>query len=54
MGIQVLKGSGEKVEFNPEKLKQALAHSGANAAEQNRVANLVEARLYDGIPTRKI
>ena len=54
MEIRVTKGSGEKTAFDPEKLKQALAHSGANTTEQNRVVNLVEARMYDGISTRKI
>jgi Holliday junction resolvase len=54
MQMKVLKGSGERVDFDPKKLKQALARSGAKAAEQNLVVNLVEARMYDGIPTRKI
>lgn len=54
MDVKVIKGNGEKVAFDPEKLKQALAHSGANTVEQNRVVNLVEARMYDGITTRKI
>jgi len=54
MGIQVIKGNGEKVAFDPEKLKQALGSSGAEIEEQDRILKQVEARLYDGIPTRKI
>lgn len=54
MGINVLKGTGERVLYDPEKLKKALAHSGAEEFEQEQIAKLVESRLYDGIPTRKI
>ena len=54
MEIKVVKGNGEKVLFEPEKLKKALAFSGAGKLEQENIVNLVEARLYDGIPTKKI
>ncbi len=54
MAINVIKGNGEKALFDVEKLKKALAHSGANIKEQEDIAKLLEAQLYDGIPTRKI
>ena len=54
MEFKVTKGSGEKVVFDPDKLKRALAFSGAGKLEQEHIANLVESRLYDGISTKKI
>lgn len=54
MEIQVVKGNGERVRFDPEKLKQALGSSGAENDEQERITRQVTARLYNGIPTRKI
>ncbi len=54
MGITVIKGNGERVLFEAEKLKKALANSGANTAEQERIAKQLEPRLYEGITTRKI
>ena len=54
MKIQVVKGNGEKVAFNPEKLKQALTSSGAGIAEQENIINQVTSKLFDGISTRKI
>jgi len=54
MNTQVLKGNGEKVLFDPEKLKQALASSGAEKSEQENITRQVASKLYDGISTRKI
>jgi hypothetical protein len=54
MTIQVIKGNGEKVLFDPEKLKQALASSGAEIAEQEKITSQVESKLFDGIHTQKI
>lgn len=54
MGINVLKRNGEKVLFDPNKLKKALAYSGASEIDQVRIAKLVEERIYEGMPTRKI
>jgi hypothetical protein len=54
MTIRVIKGNGEKVIFDREKLKQALGSSGAGAEEQEKVVSLVESRIYDGIPTKQI
>ena len=54
MNIYVTKGNGEKVLFNPEKIKQALRASGAGRAEQEKITGLVIQNLYDGISTGKI
>jgi hypothetical protein len=54
MTIQVIKGNGERVLFDPEKLKQALALSGAEIAEQEKITSQVESKLFDGIHTQKI
>ncbi len=54
MKIYVTKGNGERDEFNPEKLRQALKSSGAGHSQQEKIVRLVTVRLYDGIPTRKI
>jgi hypothetical protein len=54
MAFHVTKGNGEKVLFDAEKLKQALASSGAGIAEQENIARQVASKLFDGISTRKI
>ncbi len=54
MKIHVTKGNGEKVVFNPDKLKQALESSGAGRSEQEKIVQQVTQKLYDGIPTGKI
>lgn len=54
MTIQVTKGNGEKVLFDQNKLKKALASSGAEIEEQEKITSLVTTKLYNGISTRKI
>jgi Holliday junction resolvase-like predicted endonuclease len=54
MKIRITKGNGERVDFNPEKLKQALESSGAGRNEQEKIIRLVTQKLYDGISTGKI
>lgn len=54
MTIRVVKGNGEKVRFDREKLKQALAFSGAGADDQEKIVTKVESRIHDGISTKKI
>ena len=54
MTIRVIKGNGEKALFDREKLKQALASSGAGTEEQEKIASMVESRIFDGIPTKRI
>jgi len=52
--MRVIKGNGEKVQFDREKLKQALSFSGAGTEEQERIVSMVESRIYDGISTKQI
>ena len=54
MAINVIKGNGEKVPYDRKKLKLALESSGAGIIEQDRIANEVEAKIYEGISTKKI
>ena len=54
MEIYVVKGNGEKVVFDVLKLKRALALSGADEQEQEKIAKIVSSKLYNGITTRKI
>jgi hypothetical protein len=54
MQIQVIKGNGEKVYFDAQKLKQALQNAGAGTSEQDRITKLVESKIYNGITTKQI
>ena len=54
MAINVIKGNGEKVPYDRKKLKLALESSGAGIIEQDKIANEVEAKIYEGISTKKI
>lgn len=54
MDIQVVKGNGERVLFDNEKLSQALRSSGASVGDQERVSRKVATRIYNGISTREI
>lgn len=54
MKIQVIKGNGEKVLFDAEKLKNALEMAGAGNTEQERILAQIASRIYNGIPTKKI
>lgn len=54
MNIHVVKRNGDKALFDPNKLKQALQASGAEKADQEKIARLIIPRLYDGIPTSEI
>jgi hypothetical protein len=54
MEIQVVKGNGQRVVFDKEKLSQALRSSGASTEDQERVSRKVATRIYNGISTREI
>ncbi len=54
MQTQVIKGNGETTFFDINKLKQALQNAGAKSSEQERIAKLVEGKIYNGITTKKI
>jgi hypothetical protein len=52
--IQIVKSNGEKVYYNPEKLKISLSKAGATDDESHSVIQIVESKLFDGVPSRKI
>lgn len=52
--IIVLKADGTKVAYDPDKLKVALRRAGASDEESHTVLQSVEAKLFDGISTKKI
>ena len=54
MTIRVVKGNGEKVIFDPEKIRQALGLSGADEELAGKIVKQVASKIYDGIPTKKI
>jgi len=52
--IQVVKASGEREPFSPEKVRESIKRSGASHELANDVLKLVEHELYDGITTHEI
>jgi hypothetical protein len=50
----VIKASGEKVPFSPEKLAQSLKRAGADEQTADSIIQYVESELYDEISTKKI
>lgn len=54
MTIRVTKGNGEKVLFEPEKIRQALKSSGAEVEVADKIAKQVATKIHDGITTKKI
>ncbi|TRZ54549.1 ATPase [archaeon] len=50
----VTKASGEREEFNPEKLKQTCLRAGAPEQLADRVVKEVEKEIFDGIFTKQI
>ena len=52
--IRVKKNNGYYAAFNIEKLERALQRSGASSFEIEEVIRQMQAKLYDGITTKKI
>lgn len=52
--VNVIKKNGELELFNKNKVINSLKNSGANKKTIERIMNLLERKLYDGIPTEKI
>lgn len=50
----IIKASGEKVPFSPEKFKESLRRSGASKEAIDAITEEVKKQLYEGMPTRKI
>jgi len=54
MEMYVTKASGEKEEFDVEKVRRTCLRAGASKQLADKIAKEVEAKAYDGITTRKI
>ncbi len=54
MQIEIKKKSGEKVFFDPDKLRQSLERSGASQPDIETILKQVEEKIYDGISTHKL
>ncbi|MEH6763391.1 MAG: ATP cone domain-containing protein [Aequorivita antarctica] len=52
--IEIVKHSGQKVNFSIEKLKSSLRKSGAQESLVNEISNHVRDELYQGISTKEI
>jgi hypothetical protein len=52
--MYVIKASGEKEEFKPKKVLGTLLRAGASKKLAGEIVKKVEAKVYDGIKTRKI
>jgi hypothetical protein len=52
--IEIVKKSGERVVFEPSKLKQSLERSGASAGEIEYIIGRVKEKMVDGMSTRKL
>ncbi len=51
---KILKSSGDTVLFSERKLRQSLAHSGADPGVVDRIVNTLKGELYQGMSTREI
>jgi len=52
--MYVIKASGEKEEFNVEKIRRTCLRAGASKGLADKIAKEVEKRAYDGITTEEI
>lgn len=52
--VEVVKKSGLREPFNPDKVKRAVMRSGASEETAQKVVDRVDAKIYDGINTHDI
>lgn len=52
--IEIVKASGEKTSFSKEKLKRSLKRSGATSKDVQKILDIVQDELYQGISTKEI
>ncbi|WP_258102350.1 ATP cone domain-containing protein [Marinoscillum pacificum] len=52
--IIIQKFSGEKDEFNPEKLKKSLTEAGASHEQADKITATIQKGLFEGITTKEI
>lgn len=52
--VQVIKASGKKERFNPDKVRGSLLRAGADRATAEKIILDVQSKAYDGITTRAV
>lgn len=52
--MQIIKSSGERVEFDPEKIKSSIMRTGASKQTADAVVDKVEKHLHNGMTTAQI
>jgi hypothetical protein len=52
--INIIKQSGEIDAFNKDKIFKSLSHTGADKEEIEKIIDLVQSKLYNGIGTKEI
>lgn len=52
--MHIIKASGRKQKFNPEKIRKSLMRTGLNRGEANEIIYEVEKRIHDGMTTRQV
>jgi len=52
--IQIIKATGEREEFNPQKLRSSLMRAGASEEKADKIVSQIESELKDGDSTREI
>jgi hypothetical protein len=52
--IQIIKASGERAQFSPQKLRNSLNRSGASEATIEEVVKDIQRQLHEGMTTKKI
>ena len=52
--IHIIKATGEREEFNPQKLQSSLMRAGASNEEADKIVVKIESELKDGDSTREI
>ena len=53
-GVYVIKNNGEKDLFNREKVLQSCIRAGASVESAEKIADIIERQVYNGITTKKI
>jgi hypothetical protein len=52
--MRVIKASGKKQKFNPEKIRKSLLRTGLNRNDANEIIYEVERQIHDGMTTRQV
>jgi hypothetical protein len=52
--MQIIKASGKKQKFNPEKIRKSLLRTGLSRNEADGIIHEVEQQIHDGMTTRQV